>query len=94
MRICPLCRKPLFKDQPKRMVMVGRPARGVTVHLHCLEDWREEREEKRKEVRRGSHGVGRLTVIRRSTRVPIETGGDEVGRGIEVIKGGGEKWKT
>ena len=50
MKICPLCRKPIFKDPPKRMVMVGRPARGVMVHTSCLEKWRAEKEVGKKET--------------------------------------------
>jgi len=59
-RICLLCKKPLFKGQKKRMVMVRRDkTRGVMVHTHCLKEYREKQEEERRRAR-----ISRLSVVK------------------------------
>jgi len=83
MRTCPLCHKPIFKGQAKKMVMTGRhKIRGAVVHTPCLLKWKEEKEEKR-----GSReSSDRLDIIRARDML-IKASAEEVGKRIEVVKG-------
>jgi len=82
MKLCPLCHKPIFKGQAKKMVMMGHhKIKGAVVHTPCLAKWKEE-----KEVKHGSReSSDRLAVIRARDML-IKADPEKMGKRIEVVK--------